>query len=344
MASDDWIQESLARLEGLEAQLATAEAALESATDTDELRALSQQTEQLEGEIAALYQALEAAADDADDAGDDPAPASPVDSDDAPTGLFSREDLSNMAAAEGAPPLPTSVPQPGQEQLPPPQPQQPQQLQQPPQQGFGAPPQQQGFGAPPQQQGFGAPPQQQGFGAPPQQQGFGAPPQQQGFGAPQQQQGFGAPPQQQQGFGAPQQPGFGGANVDYAGDLDDDLKPKSKGPLIAILLGLAIAAGIGGYIVLSGDSTTEPVEENSGPAKVIKAGDVPPDTQGPKGAKGAGVDSVEGSKFKEGTSRPNNGGSRPNNGGSSSSKTKKKKSDGKTKIVETDDPLAGIDK
>jgi hypothetical protein len=338
MASDDWIQESLARLEGLEAQRTSTEAALESATDTDELRALSQQLEQLEAEIASLYEALEAAAEEGDDDGGG---ATDDDIDSAPTGLFSREDLTAMAAAQGAPPLPTSVPQPGEEQMPPPQqpaaaPQQQQGFGAPQQQGFGAPQQQQGFGAPPQQQGFGAPQQQQGFGAPPQQQGFGAPPQQQGFGAPQQQ-GFGAPPQQQ-GFGAPQQT----FAASYEGDLDDDLKPKSKGPLIGIIFVVLAAAGVGGYFALAGGGSdaVEP-DSPSGPAKVIKAGEIPPDTQGPKGAKGANVDSVEGSQFKEGSSRPS-GGTRPSGGGSGT-KTKKKKPDDKTKIVETDDPLAGID-
>ncbi len=332
MASDDWIQESLARLEGLEAQRTSTEAALESATDTDELRALSQQLEQLETEIAGLYEALEAAAEEADDGGAEEGAEDDIDS--APTGLFSREDLTAMAAAQGAPPLPTSVPQPGEEQLPPPQQQQPVAAA-PQQQPVAAAPQQQGFGAP-QQQGFGAPPQQQGFGAP-QQAGFGAAPQQQGFGAAPQQPGFGAPPQQQ-GFGAPQQ-SFG---ADYGGDLDDDLKPKSKGPMIGIILVVLIAAGVGGYFAIGGgDSDTEAPAGPSGPAKVIKAGEIPPDTQGPKGAKGANVDSVEGSQFKEGSSRPSGGGgNRPSGGGT---KTKKKKSDGKTKIVETDDPLAGID-
>ena len=340
MASDDWIQESLARLEGLEAQRTSTEAALENATDTDELRALSQQLEQLEADIASLYEALEAAAEEGDDDDGGGAPEDDIDS--APTGLFSREDLTAMAAAQGAPPLPTSVPQPGEEQMPPPQqpaaaPQQQQDFGAPQQQqGFGAPQQQQGFGAPQQQQGFGAPQQQQGFGAPQQQQGFGAPPQQQGFGAPPQQQGFGAPPQQQ-GFGAPQQT-FGAS---YEGDLDDDLKPKSKGPLIGIILVVLAAAGVGGYFALGGGGSdaVEP-DSPSGPAKVIKAGEIPPDTQGPKGAKGANVDSVEGSQFKEGSSRPS-GGTRPSGGGST--KTKKKKPDDKTKIVETDDPLAGID-
>ena len=327
MASDDWIQESLARLEGLEAQRTSTEAALESATDTDELRALSQQLEQLEADIASLYEALEAAAEDEGDDDGGEAPEDDIDS--APTGLFSREDLTAMAAAQGAPPLPTSVPQPGEEQMP------------PPQQPVAAPQQQQGFGAPPQQ-GFGAPPQQ-GFGAPQPQQGFGAPPQQ-SFGAPQQQQGFGAPPQQ--GFGAPPQQSFGAPQqtlgASYEGDLDDDLKPKSKGPLIGIILVVLAAAGVGGYFALgNGGTDSQEPESPSGPAKVIKAGEIPPDTQGPKGAKGANVDSVEGSQFKEGSSRPS-GGTRPSGGGSST-KTKKKKPDDKTKIVETDDPLAGID-
>ncbi len=125
---------------------------------------------------------------------------------------------------------------------------------------------------------------------------------------------------------------------DY-GDLDDDLKPKSKGPLIAIIVAV-LAVGLGGaYYMTTSDGDDSETETQGGPAKVIKAGDVPPDTQGPKGAKGAGVDSIEGSRFKEG-SRPSGG---SHSGGGGGSKKKKKKADSKTKIVETDDPLAGID-
>ncbi|MCA9660639.1 MAG: hypothetical protein KC486_20020, partial [Myxococcales bacterium] len=289
MASDDWIQESLARLEGLEDERNKTEAALESATDPNELRTLSQRLEQLEGEIAGLYQSLEAAADgdDAGGMGDEPptgdfVPAGSSEEDDfdadAPTGLFSRDDLASMAAAQGAQ-LPTSVPQPGQEQLPPQPVAQPQPMAQQP--GFGAP----------AQPGFGAPPQQPGFGAPAQQPSFGAQP---GFGAPAQQPSFG---------------GGGGMSADYA-DLDDDLQPKSKGPLIAIILAVLVLGGVGGYFAFAGGGGggEEPVDAGpAGPAKVIKAGEVPPDTQGPKGAKGADVDSVEGSQFKEG-SRPRSGG------------------------------------
>ncbi|MEZ4380211.1 MAG: hypothetical protein R3A79_02595 [Nannocystaceae bacterium] len=337
MASDDWIQESLARLEGLEEERNKTEAALESATDPNELRTLSQRLDQLEAEIAGLYQNLEAAADNADTGGmgDEPptgdfVPAASEEEDfdsDAPTGLFSRDDLANMAAAQGAQ-LPTSVPQPGHEQLPP-QPIAQQPIAQQP--AFSAPPQQPGFGAP-AQAGFGAP-AQAGFGAPPQA-GFGAPAQP-GFGAPAQQPGFGAPAQQ---------PGFGGGmSTDYA-DLDDDLQPKSKGPLIAIILVVLVLGGVGGYFALAGGGGEEtPDVAPAAPAKVIKAGEVPPDTQGPKGAKGADIDSIEGSQFKEGT-RPRSGsGGGGGSSSSSSTKTKKKKVDSKTKIVETDDPLAGID-
>ncbi len=125
---------------------------------------------------------------------------------------------------------------------------------------------------------------------------------------------------------------------DY-GDLDDDLKPKSKGPLIAIILVVLVAVAGGAYIMLGSDDADTENPQATGPAKVIKAGEVPPDTQGPKGAKGANVDSIEGSRFKEG-SRPSSGGGGSRPGGGSK---KKKKADSKTKIVETDDPLAGID-
>ncbi|MCA9635250.1 MAG: hypothetical protein KC420_04370, partial [Myxococcales bacterium] len=73
MESDDWIQESLARLEGLEEERARVESALEEASDANSMRSLSQRLESLDGEIRALYAALEAAADDEGGEAEEPA-------------------------------------------------------------------------------------------------------------------------------------------------------------------------------------------------------------------------------------------------------------------------------
>jgi hypothetical protein len=105
-----------------------------------------------------------------------------------------------------------------------------------------------------------------------------------------------------------------------------------------------LVLGIGGYFALGGKKDEPPPAEQTGPAKVLKAGEVPPDTQGPKTVKGSDVDSIKGTQFKEG--RPNPGGG--SGGGSSSpgpsSNDKGKKKDPRAKIESTDDPLAGIDK
>ena len=74
---------------------------------------------------------------------------------------------------------------------------------------------------------------------------------------------------------------------------------------------------------------------------MISAGDIPPDTQGPKVAKGADVDESSGTRFKKGPERAHSGGG---GGGGSSSGAKKKKKDPEHTITKTDDPLAGIDK
>lgn len=316
MEAEDWIQQSLARLEALEEERTTVEAALEEAEDPGQLRRLSERLESLDKEIKGLYAALEAAADgeqeeEAEEA--EPAAASEELETDQATALFRREDLQRMAEATDDPAAAAFLQ--AREAA-----QQAQQAAQPatPPAGFGAPA--------PAPAGFGAPqaPAPAGFGGPA------------GFGAPQ------APAPG--GFGAPPSPGFGppmAASSDFA-DLDEPAGGKSKMPLIAVVIGLLVV-GVGGYMFLGNKADETPTDETpAGPAKVIKAGELPPDTQGPRAAKGADVDSVEGSRFKEG--RPSAGGSsRPSGGGSGSSTKEKKKDNSKTKIIETDDPLAGID-
>ncbi len=66
-ASDEWIQQSLARLEELEEQRQQHESALEAATEVAALQQHSQALEQIEAEMANLYERLEAVAGDGDD-------------------------------------------------------------------------------------------------------------------------------------------------------------------------------------------------------------------------------------------------------------------------------------
>ena len=92
---------------------------------------------------------------------------------------------------------------------------------------------------------------------------------------------------------------------------------------------------LGGYLALRGGEDPAPATP-TGPTTVIKAPEIPPDTQGPNTVKG-GANAIKGTQFKEG--RPSGGGG---GGSSSSSSSDKKKKDPKTKIVSTDDPLHGI--
>jgi len=100
-----------------------------------------------------------------------------------------------------------------------------------------------------------------------------------------------------------------------------------------------VVGGLGGYFALR-PKDAPPPEVPTGPTKVIKMGEVPLDTQGPKVVKGSNIDSVTGTQFKEGRPQPSGSG-----GGASSTATptdKPKKKDPRTKIESTDDPLAGL--
>lgn len=276
-ASDEWIQESLARLESMEEERQQHEAALESATDPDRLRFHSQEVERLEVEIRNLYQSLEAVADGQEVPDEAPAqayeqPAQPAY--EQPAAAYEQPAAAYEQPAQPAQPAFAQPAQPA--------------FQQPAQPAF-------------QQPAFQQPAFQQPAGP---------------------------------AFGGGPDPGMSGMD-----DLDLD-KPKKSGALWgAIVVGVLALAG-GGYFFMQGQD--KPVEETkpAGPVKVIGGGDVPPDTQGPKAAKGKNVDSSSGTVFKEG-SGPRPGGARPSGGGGGGSSKKKKKD--QVKITKTDDPLAGLD-
>ena len=125
--------------------------------------------------------------------------------------------------------------------------------------------------------------------------------------------------------------------------FDDDDGRRKGAPWGLIIALIVVIGGAGGYFVLR-PKDAPPPEVPAGPIKVIKAGGVPENTQGPKVVKGADVDSVTGTQFKEG--RPQSGSGGGGGGGSSTATPtdKPKKKDPRTKIESTDDPLAGIDK
>ncbi len=123
-------------------------------------------------------------------------------------------------------------------------------------------------------------------------------------------------------------------------DYDDGFnKPKKSGAMWGAIIVGVLALGATGYYFMQGSADEPEQPQQQGPVKVIGGGDVPPDTQGPKAAKGADVDSNAGTVFKEGT-RPSGGGGGGHSGGGSG---KKKKKVDQVKITKTDDPLAGVD-
>ena len=309
MATEDWIQESLARLESLEEERNRHEAALETANDSAALRMHTQAIERLDAKIRSLYAELEAAAEQGDgaDAGDD----EDDDSDDhddhddhddrahvepageVETRLFRREDVAAQAAAvmkaapvQAAPvSMPTASP-------------------------FG--------GSAPPSSPFGDAPQTSSSP-------FGGSAAAGAFSSSSSGGGFAAAPASS----------FSGSGA----SLDDDESRRSGAPWGLIIALIVLVGGVGGYFALRPKDEPPPVAPME-PTKLIKATEIPPDTQGPKVVKGSDVDSVKGSQFKEG--RPHSGG-----GGGSHTSTptdKPKKKDPRTKIESTDDPLAGIDK
>jgi len=327
MATEDWIQESLARLESLEEERSRHEAALETADDAAALRMHAQAVERLDAKIRSLYAELEAAAEQGDgaDASTSADDRADVDADDGEdddelddgdqqsgkpeveTRLFRRDDVAAQAAAviNAAPAQPAPVSSPVAAPF------------------GGSPPAASPFGgsAPVASPFGGSPPAASPFG--------GSPPQASPFGGSAPASSFSS--SSGAGFAAPTSSLSGSG-----GHLDDDEGKRSGAPWGLIITLILVAGGVGGYFALR-PKDEPPPEVPAGPAKVIKAVEVPKDTQGPKVVKGSNVDSVKGSQFKDG--RPHSGGG----GASTPTPTDKpRKKDAKTTIVSTDDPLAGI--
>ena len=137
------------------------------------------------------------------------------------------------------------------------------------------------------------------------------------------------------GFSSAPASSFSGSGA----SLDDDEGRRSGGAPWGLVIGLVVLlGGVGGYFALRPKDEPAPVVPTA-PTTVIKAIEVPPDTQGPKTVKGSNVDSISGTQYREGRSQPSGGG-----GSSTPAADKPKKKDPRTKIESTDDPLAGIDK
>jgi hypothetical protein len=334
MATEDWIQESLARLESLEEERGRHEAALETADDAAALRMHAQAVERLDAKIRSLYAELEAAAEQgdgadasADDHGDVDADDGSDDEDDAEqsqpgqveveTRLFRREDVAAQAGAALTATPAQAAPVSSSPAASP----------------FGG-----AAASAPMASPFGgsaaSTPEASPFGA------AASAPEASPFG------GSAASAPASTSFSASSGGGFAAAPASSfsgsGGSLDDDESRRSGAPWGLIIALILVVGGVGGYFALR-PKEAPPPEVPAGPTKVIKAGGVPDDTQGPRVVKGANVDSVTGTQFKEGRPQPSGGGG----GGGSSTATptdKPKKKDPRTKIESTDDPLAGIDK
>ncbi len=351
MPTEDWIQESLARLESLEEERNRHEAALETSTDPASLRMNAQAVERLDAKIRSLYAELEAAAEqgDAEQGDADSGTELEADEDDGEgddevsggtTRLFKRADVAAQAAvmqrsldtvkqdtkaipAKVHPTAAASVAAaaPAAAATP-----------------FAAPVSAPFGGAPatsasPQ---FSSTPSAPFGGGAPAASPFGnsASP----FGEVPQSAPFGT-------SGSSDSPGFSSpssASSFDAGNSYDDEPSSGSGSKMGLIIGAGVVVlGLVGYLVLGGKDETPAPAAPTGPVKVIGGMEVPPDTQGPKTVQGSS-DAIKGTQYKEG--RPQQGGG---GGGSNTPRTnteKPAKKDPRAKIENADDPLAGIDK
>ena len=86
-------------------------------------------------------------------------------------------------------------------------------------------------------------------------------------------------------------PSFSSASTSFDGDEE---RGGSKTGLIIGLAVVLLGGGAAAYFVL-GNNPVEPPPAAPVEVKVLKAGEVPPDTQGPRTAKGADINSTVGS-------------------------------------------------
>lgn len=318
-AAENWIESSLLRLESLEQEREQLETDMGSVTDPNMLEVQSAKLEELDEEIRGLYEALEAAAADSDgQAGDaEPAGESSEEGDAAQTGEFQREAESEAAAAEPAQPAAAVEPPPAVET--------PAAVEQP---AAAAAPVAPAATAP-----AAAPAAEDEFDP------FGPHPSasQAAASAP-----AGLAPSAStsnaSAFDAPS--AFD--SVAAAPPVDFDDEPKKGGALKWVALLVLVAGGGGAFAYMQQQKAKEAeaaAAAPAGPAKVINAGPVLPDTQGHKGADGSEAAVTPSTEYESG----GGGGGKANRGGhrGGGSKGKKKKDGRAIDITKTDDPLAG---
>lgn len=279
IGSQEWIEQSLARLEQLEQQREKHEKALETAIDGEALRENSEAIDKLDEEIKSLYAALEAVAEEEDEAPEDEEAGQS-----AVTNQFSREADAEIGDSQSTP---AAIP-----------------VADPP---LGSP-----FDGPPASPTAATTSDVGDLGSP-----------------------FGGPPAAVEPAPA--------INPDFASTYagDDDIKVKG-GAGKWILIGLVVvgAAGGGGYYYYNQqqkNAPPPPVEK--GPVQVIEAGEVPPDSEGPQGAKGADVDKTPVQDIKGGNKGGGNKGGGGGGGGGKKVKKKTKKNNNEVDLSNGNDPL-----
>jgi hypothetical protein len=124
--------------------------------------------------------------------------------------------------------------------------------------------------------------------------------------------------------------------------MDDFDEPSGGGAMKWVVLGVLVlgGGGVGAYLYTQQQQKAEPEAAPAGPAQVISATEVPPDTQDVRAAKGGEADRIEGIKIRESARRSGGGGG---GGGSKNRGPRKKGKDGRSiKIEDSNDPLAGL--
>lgn len=134
------------------------------------------------------------------------------------------------------------------------------------------------------------------------------------------------------------QPAMMAASSGYD-DVDID-PPRSKAPLVIGLLVVLGGAGGGGWYYMQQQKAEAPEPRPAVEAKVIDASAIPEDTQEPEVAKGGAAARTEGTRIKQGSSRPS--GPRPSRPRSRRSSGKKSKDSGKIEFDASRDPLGGV--
>ncbi len=136
--------------------------------------------------------------------------------------------------------------------------------------------------------------------------------------------------------------------VDYGSSSsgDDDVSTGGKGAVVAIALVVLVALGGGGWWFMNRTAAEAPKPTAPvGEAKVIGAGEIPPDTQDPNVAKGGDASRTPEQIIKERAEQERRpAASRPSSSSSGASRPREpeKPTRGPIKVGSSDDPLAGV--